>query len=585
MTNSQKSIFQTIIDQAAREFSMLNVPKGALCVIPENFQQRIFRLLGGRVQRAFAKILTIEEATGSTAKGDIFAFVPNEADVVRSVCDVYKTYPNYNRTILIIPIYGRLSQIAVEESGIEKDIKVTEFHADLMCFENYEFLVPVPNCFRRIFAENNIDDLTTIARALVKIEMLNGVFQKIHTIGPMAARVKHILQEMKEQISTNAFIEAPTFSNLIIIDRTADLYTPLATQFTYEGILDESFSPPCNVLDLPESIKFPNRTITLSDDDGAFKEIRGMQLPVAVEKVSEEIAAIGKVKRSLKPGMDTNQFKIQAANAKRLSELKPLLTLHLDIMDYLVKLKANDPDFKKIIDFEYQTQLGLEIDPPMAQKYCIMDQNWDEAVREYCIQCLYQRGLQNKYLTNVRRLLIEKFGAQVLDDLDNLIRVNLLVAKIPAYRIFTAKLPTWEQTNKIFNLIASPTDEEDFGQFYDGGYVPLLCRIIESAIMGTMNRKKKAILDKNNTSYEPPVEEKSFFSRKSGIDKTVSQKICVFVIGGIVPTEAAIIRSMGIKLFQGAVEFYIGSTSILSGKRFIQEICPTIGKYMSQASK
>ncbi|KAH0787437.1 Sec1 family protein [Histomonas meleagridis] len=598
MAGAQKdTVFQTIIDQAIREFTTFGFPEGSICIIPENFQGRIKKLLTPtRMSRTFKQVLDISEAKGSNGSGTLVSILPNDHELVRDVCEAFKLYPKFKRTILIIPIYGRLSQLAVEESGIEKEITVSEFHADVITLESYEFLVPVPRCFKRVFVEHDIDDLTSISRALVKIEMLNGVFQKVHTFGPMSERVYHILQEMKEQISTNAFVEPPSFTHLIILDRTCDLYTPLMTQFTYEGILDENLHTDTGILKLPENVKIPDAealpptidpkamTITLNDNDGAFQEIRGMQLKDAVDKVSTEVSAIGKVKQTLRAGLDNNQFKAQKANAERLKLLKPLLTLHLDLMDYLVKMKSADPDFKTTIEFEYQAQMGIEIAPPLADKYMILDKNWDEAVRQYCISCLYQRGLNEKVLANFRRVMIERFGFQILDDLDNLVRANLVLAKIPAYKIFTAKLPTWEQTNKAFHVMTNPNDKDVFGTFYDGGYVPLLCRLVQSAVLGEMTRAKKNVMAKNNTPYTPPVEKRSFF-RKSGIDKSTSQKVMIFVIGGIVPTEASIIRSMGLHLFQGAVEFYIGSTAILNGKDFVHEICPTIGKVAKEEMK
>ena len=52
----------------------------------------------------------------------------------------------------------------------------------------------------------------------------------------------------------------------------------------------------------------------------------------------------------------------------------------------------------------------------------------------------------------------------------------------------------------------------------------------------------------------------------------------VFVIGGMTQSEISLIRSLGPKKHGGSIIFYLGTTSILTGKRLINEICPTIAK-------
>ena len=47
---------------------------------------------------------------------------------------------------------------------------------------------------------------------------------------------------------------------LVLLDRSVDLVSPLPTQLTYEGLLDEMFSINCS------SVRLPEGRVSLTDD-------------------------------------------------------------------------------------------------------------------------------------------------------------------------------------------------------------------------------------------------------------------------------------------------------------------------------
>ncbi|OHT06075.1 Sec1 family protein [Tritrichomonas foetus] len=584
--------FQAIVEQAKRDVKKF-VKRGTSAYAHKDFIRRIYALLGSSISqlglRCFENVESIVE--DNNAKGDVVVFLPNDASYVASACEKLKLLPKTNRMLLIMPIYGRLAQKAVEDSGLKGDVTVEEFHADLITLEKYMFLVPCPHCFRRVFVEDDIEDLTSISRALVKFEMLNGKFPIIHAFGENANRTKHIMEEMKAQISSTAFNAPQTFESIVIIDRSCDIFTPLLTQFTYGGILDENLNPPCNILQLPEAIKYERDTIVLSDNDLAFQELRGMQLEPAVDRVNQELKEIAEAKKKMVPGMDTNTFKLMRAKAERLQKIKPLLSLHLDLMGYLANKKKFDPSFPPTISYEYETTLGLILKPPpeLADKPMMLDERWDEALRLYCISSVFARGLPNAVANNVRRQMLERFGIDALDDIENLARGHLFEPEIPFYKLIDRfhDLPKYEKLKDAFKLMVDPKDPNDLGSFY-GGYVPLSVRLVENAINEQIYKGKKiSLLADNRTPYYKPEQhsKRGLFYKAPEHDKSIVRKVMVFVIGGMTATEISMIRAMGPKFHQSSLEFYIGTTSILTGKRLINEVCPSIRKFTEAAEE
>ena len=83
------------------------------------------------------------------------------------------------------------------------------------------------------------------ARALMSIQRRHGLFPRIIGKGDRARKLADLLIRMRnEEDSTDSspFALAPSsvLGELIVIDREVDFVTPLMTQLTYEGLIDET---------------------------------------------------------------------------------------------------------------------------------------------------------------------------------------------------------------------------------------------------------------------------------------------------------------------------------------------------------
>lgn len=91
------------------------------------------------------------------------------------------------------------------------------------------------------FSELHIeDDPTSIflsAKALISLQKLYGRIPKIYGKGNHAKKLWDLLKTMgKEELTTNAMGKG-SIDQLIIIDRSIDVMSVLATQLTYEGLI------------------------------------------------------------------------------------------------------------------------------------------------------------------------------------------------------------------------------------------------------------------------------------------------------------------------------------------------------------
>ena len=114
---------------------------------------------------------------------------------------------------------------------------------------------------------------------------------------------------------------------LVMMDRTVDLYTPLITQLTYEGIIDEFFGIKCATVEVDNKVLEPetkgptgNRILyLLSQEDIMFAESRDLNFNLMKEhfpKRYEEMKSLCEKKESYKTVAEMTEYMRKLRNLK-----------------------------------------------------------------------------------------------------------------------------------------------------------------------------------------------------------------------------------------------------------------------------
>jgi len=80
-----------------------------------------------------------------------------------------------------------------------------------------------------------------VANSLMTLQTLYGTIPKIYTKGTMSKRVLDMMMRKKREAADSENQVSPQIDTLLLIDRNVDLLTPLFTQLTYEGLIDELY--------------------------------------------------------------------------------------------------------------------------------------------------------------------------------------------------------------------------------------------------------------------------------------------------------------------------------------------------------
>lgn len=602
----------SIQSQSVIEFNQIreSIPNETICAIPKSFCGRIFRLIPREVlMTKFTALKYLEDIQDDANEGNICVILPNDEEDANSAVNYLKKLPNYKIWILVTPRDGPFFSKVFENAFPGENLKIIEFHYDLLLLGENLFLTNAPRSFRHIFVDGDIDDLTAVARTLTKIQIINGTFGSLYCIGEYAMKVKKIVEEQKAQIGLTSFSNQSVYDTLIILDRTIDLVSPLLSQKTFAGAIDDFFNVDCGFLHLPDDIDINQSEYLLSDNDQAFKECSSLQIKNVPTYITSRIQQVKESIQNRRSGEIDMEFKQKISKAMAFVNSMPQFENMFKICDYVVKNRSSDPYFGDIIDFEASILRGDSAAPATAEANIIRDQNWTETVREFCLASLCLNGVPSTPFNGFITRMMQRFGMDIINDLVNLRNIGMLdmshglIQKVKD-KIMHIRMANQNSTFDLYKEIpkelyieGNAKDEaqkaeisrkldefmqksfdEDIFEYFDG-YAPFSARVVQCSIdhrLGRLERQKgrniEQYMNENLIRFEIP-------PRKEEEVPETNRKILVFIIGGVSLSEVAAISNLGKKFWGGkSIDITVGSTSIVTGKRLIQEIVPKVAQ-------
>lgn len=134
------------------------------------------------------------------------------------------------------------------------------FFIDENCIE-FDFLpiydrihvIPFVDFFYRVFEKQDFSLLKICTDVLTKIQFFYGKIPRVKIHGQISKKIYDMFLEITSKVSDTEFPKSHIFNNLIIIDRTSDLLTPLLPQISYDGVIEESFTLDDGMISIPQN--------------------------------------------------------------------------------------------------------------------------------------------------------------------------------------------------------------------------------------------------------------------------------------------------------------------------------------------
>ncbi|XP_052075554.1 vacuolar protein sorting-associated protein 33A-like isoform X1 [Mytilus californianus] len=517
---------------------------------PSNVQNIIFiarpRL---KLMDLIAQNLLQEEQKGGFRKEYHIIFVPRKS----LLCE---------KRLKDLGVYGTLANIE------EFSLSLIPFDYDLMSME-------MDNSFKECYLENDFTSMHYAAQSLMTLQTLYGVIPNICGKGDCAKQVVDMMLRMRRELCGQEPNITPQIDNLLILDRNVDLLTPLLSQLTYEGLIDEIFDINNTSVKLPpekfqsgqgeESKGVPTepKKVILNSSDVLYADLRDKNFNAVgsiVSKKAKTITAEFDERHSAKTVSDMKQF---VSKLPHLQQVRQSLSIHTSIAE-LVKEYTDTDEFIDCLRCQQEFINSIETDKVHTYiEDCMGKQEpINKVLRLICIQSYCNNGLKPKVLDYYKREVLQTYGFEHIVTIMNLERAGLI-------RLFGNR--TYPTIKKSLRLIMEDVNEmvpNDISYVYSG-YAPLSIRLAQYYARPGW----RSITEVLNLLPGPTVEEiqqipVALRKRRSSIGSINStaaeQKITlVFFLGGVTYAEIAALRFLA-QQDDGGTDYIIASTKILN---------------------
>ena len=137
--------------------------------------------------------------------------------------------------------------------------------------------------------ENDSTCLYQVAQSILFLQSIYGPISHVWGKGAAAKQVWEFVLRLQRENENGDTVQQnhnSSIDQIILIDRSIDLISPLATQLTYEGLIDEIYGINSNTVKIPsekflsleerqtESLREVERKIILDSSDQLFADLR-----------------------------------------------------------------------------------------------------------------------------------------------------------------------------------------------------------------------------------------------------------------------------------------------------------------------
>eukprot|EP00039_Didymoeca_costata_P027247 m.17967 g.17967 ORF g.17967 m.17967 type:complete len:609 (+) comp6153_c0_seq1:147-1973(+) len=476
----------------------------------------------------------------------------------------------HDHYIFFTPRQTLVCEAALQEQGVFGNCTIGEFHLNFVPMDSDIMSMELPASFSDYHIHGDSSSIFYTAHALMQIQKIFGVIPRLVGKGEGAMKVKDILLQKRKELGTPITVH-PAIESLIIIDRAVDLITPLCSQLTYEGFIDELFGIANNLVELPVSIAElqPNGKpvkVELNSGDKLYAEIRDMNFSGVGILLSHRAKILSREYEERKDAKTVKQIKQFTSKLKRLQDEQASLRMHTDLAEGVMKT-ANDDDFLSGLRCE-QAFLST-VDTDKSSEYieeCICRKEPIlKVLRLMCLQSLTNGGLKPKIYDFYRREITQTYGHQWVLTLDQLEKVGLLKLQ---------ERNTYPQVKKSMRLVLEDDEkiEADISSKYSG-YAPLSVRLVQSLTKpGSMDRSLEETLRLlPGPSFEEKQELPPGFKPRGmdGGDGSGGHKptTMVLFVGGVTYAEVSAIRFLA---KNDGRHYVIGTTSMINGSTLLR---------------
>eukprot|EP01087_Luapelamoeba_hula_P012995 TRINITY_DN3682_c0_g1_i2.p1 TRINITY_DN3682_c0_g1~~TRINITY_DN3682_c0_g1_i2.p1 ORF type:complete len:607 (+),score=106.36 TRINITY_DN3682_c0_g1_i2:27-1823(+) len=479
-------------------------------------------------------------------------------------------------SLFFVPRRTMIVERHLEEEGVFEFVTIGEFRLDLIPFDQDLLSLEIEDSYKECFLEGDKTSLYYVARSIMKLQALFGIIPHLKGKGACAKSVMEMVLRMRREMGADEpSIIAPEIDTLILIDRQTDMITPMCTQLTYEGMIDEVFGIQNNCAELDAELlalteeqqrkakEAPGKKTKqpLNSNDKLYTQLRDANLSVLGPLLNKKAKEIDDYYKKRYEFQTVTQIRDFMKGLGGYQQDHQSLRLHTNIVERILNL-TRKLSFRRHLETE-QSLLTNSEEAYLYIEECMYKQ--DPILKVLRLMTLYSLttgGIPPKIFESMRAEFLSVYGYEHLFTLTNMEKLGLIKRQ---------EGKGWYQAvKKPLRLIVEDVNEAEPNDiaFVYSGYAPLSVRLIEMKDqwrqMDEVMRMLPGPTVEKDQDLPLPVRE------ARGTAGARSKVTLVFFVGGITFTEIAALRYLN--SIDETTDYIIATTKLLNGDGLISSL-------------
>lgn len=241
-------------------------------------------------------------------------------------------------SVIFVPRRTIVCEKVLEEEKVHEMVTIGEYPLYIVPVDEDVLSFELELAYKECQVDGDTSSLWHVSKAIHKLQSTFGVIPNVRAKGKAATNVADILSHMQqEQPIVSANTGMPEIDTLILLDRHVDMVTPMCSQLTYEGLLDEFLHINNGAVELDASIMGAQQggkkvKIPLNSSDKLYREIRDLNFGVVGQVLRQKATTM---KQDYTEVTTTNQTVSELKDfVKKLNSL-PEMTRHTNLAQHL----------------------------------------------------------------------------------------------------------------------------------------------------------------------------------------------------------------------------------------------------------
>jgi len=484
----------------------------------------------------------------------------------------YDGVQNKEYFIYFVPRKTKLCMKVLEDEGVlSKVTKIGEYALDLIPYDDDVVSLEIEGAYREAYLDGDYTSLYYAAKAIMKLQNTFGIIRHLKGKGNGAKIVIDQLENMRKEGPDPDC--KPEIDTLIVIDRHVDLVTPMCTQLTYEGLIDEIFSINNGFVELDqELVNDPNEKkpvkqgkvkFPLNSNDKLYSEVRDLNFSILGPELNKKAKDIDEYYKTRHEAQTVHALRDFVKRLAPIQQKHQSLRIHTNVAEKILA-ETKKRYFHKRLEAEQSFLVGADVE--LSNEYieeCINRQEpLTQVLRLLVLQSQTNNGFKPKVLEFFKREIIQTYGYEYMFTLNNFEKLGLLKkqegrATFPIIRD-KLKLIVEDNPNDIASVYSI--------------YAPLSIRLVQLAsgwkqiddVLKLLPGPTVEISDRDSKLESP-------LSLPTSGSNPRTPLTIVFFLGGCTFTEISALRLLKEKS-EGRQDYLIMTTKIIKGDTFLNSL-------------